>query len=585
MPARRWSFPISLFCLALVLPGSAVAGGRAEYAFLQYPVEKIRPGDMPAARASVTVRCAGNEYESVVIGFRNPSAASLEVSGIRVSRREPAPALLNLYRIDYVPVTAPSRWFSGTKGPWPDPLIPITAQGAGGGPDEGGDGGVDMRWAFERSVVVPPGENRSFLLEVYLPPGDRASEELAVSLSLSDGRTYPLVVRVQPWSFDLPRESSLATAFGFSAGLVAGKHAELSTIPFSGADLALEYLHILGRYKVSVGFPHEPSPAAVNGDGSLSFDWSGFDELTGRALDGTLFPDAPPSTSFQVPASPPGLSIEQSTAYLREVAAHVREKGWLGRMFYYLHDEPLRSEYPSVRAVAERVRDADPDIRTLVTEPYTPDLQGSVSIWCPDIPFIGDSLPFMPVAARWPYKLYFDWQSNPPPSRYAARRAEGEQAWLYTCNSAVFLDYPNLFIDTGASANRIIPWLAFRHGFTGLLYWHSVVSYGMAGSPWGSPLVMLANGDGNLLYPGVPGQPDIRTHRPIPSLRLQILRDGLEDYEYLELASRALGMNEARDAAARVASSSLCWVHDGAAMERIREEIGMRIERSIMDGR
>ncbi len=43
----------------------------------------------------------------------------------------------------------------------------------------------------------------------------------------------------------------------------------------------------------------------------------------------------------------------------------------------------------------------------------------------------------------------------------------------------------------------------------------------------------LKNGDGNLVYPG----PDGRIY---PSLRLENLRDGIEDYEYLALLERRL---------------------------------------------
>jgi len=39
------------------------------------------------------------------------------------------------------------------------------------------------------------------------------------------------------------------------------------------------------------------------------------------------------------------------------------------------------------------------------------------------------------------------------------------------------------------------------------------------------------NGDGMLIYPG----PDIT---PVSSIRLEIIRDGIEDYEYLALLSR-----------------------------------------------
>jgi hypothetical protein len=568
------------FCFVFMIflsIGTAIglfAGAQQEYAFLAYPLEKIKPREMPAAVTHATVRLAGNEYETVLIGVGNPGSETLEVNGIMIARSGKSSLSLSCSRIEYIPVTQSSRWFAPSGGLWPDPVVPIEAV-----PGASGDGAPgEIRWVFEKAVGIPRGENRVFILEIYQPAGARSSEDLAVAFDSPDAGLLPLELRVESWDFDLPRESAMATSFGFSRALVALKHAALSTVEFSPEELAMDYLHMLARFRISVARPDEESPASIGPDGALRFDWRRFERLTGRLLDGTLFQDAPPSSSFMTPNPPSGLAPGQDALFYSEVAAHMREKGWLSRMFYYLSDEPLRIEYPAVREEGLRIKRIDPGIRTLVAEPNAPELEGAVDIWCLDIPFIGDSLPLLPVAARWPYRVFFDFQLNPSPSRYQDRRACGEDTWIYTCNSAVFLDYPNLFIDSEAGYSRIIPWLAFRWGFMGLLYWQTVYGYSLDGDPWKSPYIMMANGDGNLMYPGLPGLPDIKGHCPVPSLRLYLLRDGMEDYEYLAMLSLRAGEDEARKMAKRAAGTSLEWLRDIRKIQAIRDEAARRIE-------
>jgi hypothetical protein len=558
----RGAYALLLFCVLIAPAPHAWAGGRVEYAFCAYPIEKIGPHEMPAAASGATVRIAGNEFESVLLGVSNPTRAAIRVSEIdAVSDRE-CGCSLALYRVAYIPIRQGSRWFASTGGLWPDPIVPLAS----------------TIWRPEGGMEIPPGENRLFLLELYLAPGSRAEEKIGIVMLLSNGRELHLDVRVSSWDFDLPREPSMASAFQLSPGLAAKKHAALSDVPFIGEDLGMEYIHLLARYGLTVYRPFEQSPAEVKSDGTLAFDWTGFDRITGGLLDGTLFPDVPPSTSFVTPNPPAKLTPEQKYLFYREVADHMRRRGWLSRMFYYLPDEPLRSEYPNVIEIAQGLKAIDPDIRTLVTEPFAAELEGSVDIWCPDIPYLGDSIFMLPIAARGMFRLVPDAQVNLPPAVYAQRRQKGEQTWMYTCMSALFLDYPNLFIDSEASAARVIPWLAFRYGFTGLLYWNTIYSYSKSGDPWEDQYQFMSNGDGNLLYPGIPGRPDVSEHTPIPSLRLQILRDGFEDYEYLSLFARVAGAASAVSAAARVAESSLTWLHGSSEVESIREKLGAGIE-------
>ncbi len=45
------------------------------------------------------------------------------------------------------------------------------------------------------------------------------------------------------------------------------------------------------------------------------------------------------------------------------------------------------------------------------------------------------------------------------------------------------------------------------------------------------------NGDGTLFYPGTPAKIGGTSHIPVASIRLKMIREGMEDYEYLKLVS------------------------------------------------
>jgi hypothetical protein len=111
-----------------------------------------------------------------------------------------------------------------------------------------------------------------------------------------------------------------------------------------------------------------------------------------------------------------------------------------------------------------------------------------------------------------------------------------------------------------------------------LLYYNVVYSYRDGANPWLSQYQFTSNGDGNLVYPGLPGLPNMSTHKPIPSLRLKLLRDGMEDYEYLSLYERLSDRSRATDMAANVARKSLGWEHDISSIVEVRNLIATAIE-------
>ncbi len=127
----------------------------------------------------------------------------------------------------------------------------------------------------------------------------------------------------------------------------------------------------------------------------------------------------------------------------------------------------------------------------------------------------------------------------------AASRAEYDnllEKWWYTCNKPYY-PQSNYHIDfTSTIAIRAMGWEQADYGYVGTLYWavnyysNSVNGdrklfdedyYG--GSANKMQLGNSANGEGRLFYPG--GQYGL--DYPLPSLRLEAIRDGLEEYELI----------------------------------------------------
>ena len=111
--------------------------------------------------------------------------------------------------------------------------------------------------------------------------------------------------------------------------------------------------------------------------------------------------------------------------------------------------------------------------------------------------------------------------------------------------------YPNYDIDGTPVANRSMEWMTYLHGQTGELYygadicqdhafWTSCDPSGTYVNSWSS-LYSFGNwGDGDLIYYGSVESGSVNymgssvtTPLILPSIRLKLMRDGVQDYEYL----------------------------------------------------
>ncbi|PWM46410.1 MAG: hypothetical protein DBX47_02430 [Clostridiales bacterium] len=135
--------------------------------------------------------------------------------------------------------------------------------------------------------------------------------------------------------------------------------------------------------------------------------------------------------------------------------------------------------------------------------------------------------------------------SNTVEGDAADMHANGKELWWYTCNWPV---YPamNTHIDSDLVAARLLAWMGFDYNIDGYLCYAATIMGRAtnAANPdpnvWQNPYNYLDEngggdpaGDGYVVIQGREGDGVINQNVPVPTIRLEALRDGMEDYEYL----------------------------------------------------
>ncbi|PQV63249.1 protein of unknown function (DUF4091) [Abditibacterium utsteinense] len=182
----------------------------------------------------------------------------------------------------------------------------------------------------------------------------------------------------------------------------------------------------------------------------------------------------------------------------------MKATGTLQKAFYYRIDEPQTpAQFAAVREITPRLRALG--IRHLVTAHPNSALENAVDIWCPNL---GDFFGINHLSAK----------------ALQSERKKGRETWFYTMVEPKF-PAPTWLLDDDATSIGAFGSLISKYGFGGFVY---SMSHG-----WGpKPLENLqsfagTNGDGTLLYPAE----IVGGVGPMPSLRLLLLRDLIEDVE------------------------------------------------------
>ncbi len=490
-------------------------------------IGRTRP--VPSATGKgVRISAARGEFEAAQLVVRSKRA----VSGLRCRASELVgpggatipPSAVSLLRVAYVPVTTPTDAM-GVAGDWPDPLPP-----------------------FEKPVDVPAEANQPIWVLIQVPRGAKPGDYTG-TLELTAGdwsESVPLAVHV--WSFTLPPVPRTRSAFGYSISGVA-RYQHLTTEAEKRAVHA-KYMESFAAHRIS---PYDPVPFdpirirfLKDADPPRAeVDFAAFDTAMQKAVEewritsfilhipgmgGGTFHERHEGEIAGFKAGSPQYEAMFSSA-VRQIESHLKEKGWLDKAYIYWFDEPEPRDYAFVRAGMDRLKRSAPGLCRMLTEEPVEGLFGAVDLWCPVSPNFNLALA-------------------------DKRRAEGERFWWYVCTGPK-APYCTLFIDHPATDLRVWLWQTWQRRIEGILVWQSTYWTSSAAfpdglqNPYADPMAYVSgystppgtkkhwgNGDGRFLYPpeaAAGGSATPVLDGPVSSIRWEMLRDGVEDVDYLYL--------------------------------------------------
>lgn len=557
----------TLFCLLVAL----AANGRGQTIdwWTAGALAKIRPGDPRPADAGrgVELFAARNEFEPFQLVLHSPAG---DIDGVDVATSDlagPAGSIgarqnITIYRESWITIKRPSSR-EGAVGDWPDPLTPRIDRYAG-----------EKRNAFPLRLLQ--GRNQPLWVDVYVPIGTPPGKYEGRARILAGNKELASVpVSLTVWNFTLPSTSSLPTAFGFSGPAALKRHYGRYTNDADLYRLAAVYTRAGLLHRITLSGGAMIPPPMHNG----RVQWGEYDKEVGPFLDGHALGRKDPLPGARLTSidlvTPAYLGPAARIQYYKEWIRHFSEKGWLSRLYNYLWDEPSAQEYPKVLEKGRLAHRAGPGLRNLVTVPYHKDLASVVDFWVPLINCFESKPGFYEFCSQ-----------AVPVAGYSAERQAGKKLWWYQscashgCNGEgghYFDGWPSYAIDVSPVANRIQEWLAFKYGIDGELYYATTEAYGRTANPWVDVYLHGGNGDGTLFYPGDPGRIGGATQIPVESIRLKLIREGMEDFEYLALLAQRGQGDYARQAVERLAPALYRWDSRPQGLYAVRRALGEKL--------
>ncbi len=358
-------------------------------------------------------------------------------------------------------------------------------------------------------------------IEVYVPPGSAPGNYRAPVVVRTSHGVFRAELRLHVWDFDIPVRQSLRTST-----TIYGPWGWRKDIKKWYGDLTYgqfmdqwrpKIVRMLARYRLSPSaLSHLPMAYDKKQKRVVLRNTDRFVQTVQSYLDmGHRMDQMPVPYFFDRPSF---LGAKKGTeAYLARIrqayrlaAEFLDGRGWMDDCYVYcvdecvVHKHTTKRDFNLLNRVFETMHAAHPKIRIFGAETPSPLLRG-VDIWCMNM-------------------NAFD------PDVLAEQHALGNEVWWYNGYSD---PRPGTRIDARGVDHRALFWMNWKYGIDGYLVW--TVNRWL-NNPWEQPRPAPKKplGDHFLLYPNPDGTVS-------PSIRLAMLRDGLEDYEYHVLLSRLEG--------------------------------------------
>jgi len=449
---------------------------------------------------------------------------------------------------------------TGETGFWPDALAPLTER-------------FGMTVEFRQTI-----RNRAIWVDVVTPPDIPAGNYSgAIGVMQNGTPVSEIKLRLTIYGFALPRETHLITYMGVSSDGLAAAHHLAPASPEAKALLRTYHAFLYAnRMEPWFNEPLQPQ-IKVSGDNVLlGFDREAYELYMNQWQTKRVILEAAPSAVLAgAPAFSPDAN-QRIHSYLSQTADYYRKNGWLKRLVFNSPiDEPNSAgQFEDTRKWAALVHEGAPGVPFLVTKTPVPlnSNWGTLRGYVNNFSIHGNDL-------------------NGPAARQAIREEQakgGEITWYISCDQAY--PQPNYFIDAPAMDPVMVPWITWRYQMQGILYW-DMKFWSQTPDPWMSPVTYLSgflcsdgyvlNGEGSLLYPGSgvkehTGQRNVEG--PVSSIRFELLREGIEDYEYLWLLKSLGDPQFADDAARSIVVDVRAFSRNAEDLFALREKVAHRIE-------
>ncbi|HPD30626.1 MAG TPA: thrombospondin type 3 repeat-containing protein [Phycisphaerae bacterium] len=460
-------------------------------------------GTFASTYSLALARAEHEAFQVVVIPDQNVTNASVTVSSLQPTSGQGAfNGQVSVWLVGHVKGAAQPRSdlyieyppylvnynLTDSGGWWPDPLL-----------------------TFKNTCNINAGDRVAFWVNVATtnttPPGDYTA---TVTVSAAGQTPVTLSLNVRVWNFTLPARSSLPTAFSmdslWQASWIYGGS-------WSGT-IQNQYYQMQQAHRMSVTEIYNAAPKSP----------------------GWFTPWLNLNNAFCLSKVP-----TQSASGLATLYNYFISLGRLNETYVYGYDEAPSDKFQEMYTTFSGIHSDYPGLRTMTTaydssfgtSPTTSFLRDVVDIWVPG------TVTYNRTAAQ-------------------ALRAEGKDMWWYVAEyprhptgANWLLEYP--FIE----ARLLMGAMTFKYNPGGFLY-YAVTNYGhglyAAGlmskngliesgpyTNWDARTLYsekyngFTDADGCLYYPGPVNV------GPLPSIRSQNIRDGLEDYEYLVLLKDIAG--------------------------------------------
>lgn len=255
--------------------------------------------------------------------------------------------------------------------------------------------------------------------------------------------------------------------------------------------------------------------------------------------------------------------LERVRRFYDAAAAH----GLGDRAYLYGFDEWRDvNRYGDIKRTYDMLKAAAPGVKacSTVVHPVDP-IADTVDAWCPCL--------------CYNYAGYED------------ARKRGQEVWYYAGGTPYDPFPTHELLNVPAVEARAFFWVAWRFQYTGWLHWElNLWQNNMAGDkrwpdvPWDPARGGVRNGEVGRIYPG----PDAT---PLPSVRLENMRDGIEDYDYFWMLNDICGklpdadprkeaaLQLMQDAIRTLCPSRAQFERDPGRILDLHEQLGRAIER------